>query len=104
MVFKGTLTVTFNRDGEEVTVTAPERSVVSVPAGSWRRYQAQDGECEVVVTTVGDGRKQIEWDKAIVDAANARGWGIDPDGYLVRQALLPLVAQRAGRRLATQEG
>ncbi|WP_210081799.1 cupin [Pantoea endophytica] len=103
MVFKGTLTVTFNRDGEEVTMTAPERSVISVPAGSWRRYQASDHACEVVITTAGDGRKKLEWDKAIVDAAAALGWGLDPDGYLVRQALLPLVAQRAGRRLATQE-
>jgi quercetin dioxygenase-like cupin family protein/uncharacterized RmlC-like cupin family protein len=103
MVFKGTLSVTFNRDGEDVTLTAPERSVVSVPAGSWRRYQSQHDECEVAITTAGDGRKKLEWDKAIVDAAAELGWGLDPDGYLVRQMLLPLVAQRAGRRLATQD-
>lgn len=103
MVFKGSLTITFNRDGEEVTLEAPERSVISVPAGCWRRYQAQQGECEIVLTTAGDGRKRLEWDKAIVDAAAQHGWGLDPDGYVVKQHILPRVAQRAGRKMATSE-
>lgn len=40
MVFKGQLEVTWNEAGKEVSIIAPERSVISIPANSWRRYRA----------------------------------------------------------------
>ncbi|QKJ88595.1 hypothetical protein PMPD1_3681 [Paramixta manurensis] len=94
MVFSGTLEITFNRAGEEVTITAPPRSVVSIPENSWRRYRALDEACEVTVTTRGDGRKRVVWDKAIVDAVQQQGWCLDPDGYIAPYEILPPSARR----------
>ncbi|KKY85508.1 hypothetical protein OA46_13205 [Enterobacter cloacae] len=51
MVFKGTLEITWNPQGEEVTIIAPERSVVSVPANSWRRYRAVGDDVEFMRVT-----------------------------------------------------
>lgn len=101
MVFKGTLEVTWNRDGEEVSVIAPERSVVSLPANSWRRYRARGHDAEFILTTRGDQRKRLYWDEEVLREAKAYGRGLDPDGYVCRVALLPATARRAGARMET---
>ncbi|MEX0492732.1 cupin [Raoultella terrigena] len=99
MVFKGTLEVTFNQRGEEVVITAPERSVISIPENCWRQYRALDGLCEVTLTTRGDERKTLYWDEEIVAAAEQQGWVVDPDGYLAAAELLPLTARRVYPRV-----
>ncbi|EMH4165364.1 cupin [Pluralibacter gergoviae] len=106
MVFKGTLEVTWNQDGEEVSIIAPERSVVSVPANSWRRYRAVAGAMECILTTEGDQRKRVYWDEEILAQAKAHNRGLDPDGYVSKLDILPVTARRAGARIEAlpQEG
>ena len=99
MVFKGTLEVTWNQAGEEVSITAPERSVVSVPANSWRRYRAVGGDTEFILTTEGDQRKRLFWDEDILQQARALNRGLDPDGYVSKLDILPATARRAGARI-----
>lgn len=101
MIFKGTLEVTWNQEGQEVSVTAPERSVVSVPANSWRRYCAVAGDVECIITTQGDHRKRLYWDDAILQRAREYNRGLDPDGYISRLDILPTAALRAGHRIAS---
>lgn len=77
MVFKGTLEITWNLLGEEVIIIAPERSVVSVPANSWRRYRAVGDDVEFILTAEGDQRKRVYWAKRttavlILTATSAR--------------------------------
>ncbi|KJM61088.1 cupin [Pluralibacter gergoviae] len=99
MVFKGSLEITWNQVGEEVSIVAPERSVVSVPANSWRRYRAVEGGAEFILTTEGDQRKRVYWDEAILAQAKAHNRGLDPDGYVSRLDILPATARRAGARM-----
>jgi quercetin dioxygenase-like cupin family protein/uncharacterized RmlC-like cupin family protein len=100
MVFKGTLEVTYNHDGEEVTIVAAEGSVVSVPGNSWRSYRAIDGEMEATLTTRGDHRKRLYWDADIIARASEEDRCVDPDGYLATASLLPSTARRAGDKIA----
>jgi len=97
MVFKGTLEVTFNQDGEDVVLIAPERSVISIPENSWRQYRAREGECEVTLTTRGDQRKSLYWDEEIIAAAEQLGWVLDPDGYIASADVLPLTARKVAK-------
>ncbi|WP_333849932.1 cupin [Leclercia sp.] len=99
MVFKGTLEVTWNVEGEEVSIIAPERSVISVPENSWRSYRALEGNVECILTTQGDQRKRVYWDETILAQARAANRCLDPDGYVTAVDLLPETAKRAGRRL-----
>ncbi|RKQ38464.1 cupin [Enterobacter sp. R1(2018)] len=100
MVFKGTLEITWNRAGEEVSVVAEEGSVISVPGGSWRRYRAVDGVMEATLTTRGDDRKRLFWDEEIIARALKQDRCLDPDGYVAIASILPATARRAGERIA----
>lgn len=104
MVFKGTLEVTWNQAGEEVSVVAPERSVISVPANSWRQYRAVDGDVECILTTQGDQRKRVYWDDEILAQARERNRCLDPDGYVSAADLLPVTARKAGLKLEVLPG
>ncbi|MDI3359194.1 cupin [Lelliottia sp. V89_10] len=104
MVFKGTLEVTWNQAGEEVSVVAPERSVISVPANSWRQYRAVDGDVECILTTQGDQRKRVYWDDEILAQARERNRCLDPDGYVAKADLLPVTARKAGLKLEELPG
>ncbi|MDX6042135.1 cupin [Scandinavium lactucae] len=99
MVFKGTLEVTWNQAGEEVSIIAPERSIVSLPANSWRRYRAIDGGTECILTTQGDQRKRLYWDEEILQQVRACNRGLDPDGYVSKLDILPATARRAGAKI-----
>lgn len=99
MVFKGTLEVTYNQQGEEVTIVAPERSVISVPAGCWRSYRALDGDMEATLTTQGDQRKRLYWDETILEEARKLNRCLDPDGYVTKANILPSTARRAGAKI-----
>ncbi|RXJ22423.1 cupin [Lelliottia nimipressuralis] len=99
MVFKGSLKVTWNQAGEEVSVIAPERSVISVPANSWRQYCAVGGDVECILTTQGDQRKRVYWDDEILAQAKGYNRCLDPDGYVAAVDLLPVTARKAGVKL-----
>ena len=99
MVFKGSLEVTYNRQGEEVSIVATEGSVISVPGGSWRRYRATDGVMEATLTTKGDQRKRLYWDKAVIERARENDRCLDPDGYVAIASILPATARRAGLKI-----
>lgn len=104
MVFKGSLKVTWNQAGEEVSVIAPERSVISVPANSWRQYCAIGGDVECILTTQGDQRKRIYWDDEILAQAKSYNRCLDPDGYVAAVDLLPVTARKAGVKLEVLPG
>ncbi|MGF6268785.1 putative RmlC-like cupin family protein [Lelliottia nimipressuralis] len=104
MVFKGSLKVTWNQAGEEVSVIAPERSVISVPANSWRQYCAVGGDVECILTTQGDQRKRIYWDDDILAQAKSYNRCLDPDGYVAAVDLLPVTARKAGVKLEVLPG
>lgn len=104
MVFKGSLKVTWNQAGEEVSVIAPERSVISVPANSWRQYCAVGGDVECILTTQGDQRKRIYWDNEILAQAKGYNRCLDPDGYVAAVDLLPVTARKAGVKLEVLPG
>ncbi|WP_312069169.1 cupin [Lelliottia nimipressuralis] len=104
MVFKGSLKVTWNQAGEEVSVIAPERSVISVPANSWRQYCAVGGDVECILTTQGDQRKRIYWDDEILAQAKGYNRCLDPDGYVAAVDLLPATARKAGVKLEVLPG
>lgn len=104
MVFKGTLEVTWNQTGEEVSVIAPERSVISVPANSWRKYRAVDGDVECILTTQGDQRKHVYWDEEILAKALELNRCLDPDGYVAAADLLPVTARKAGLKREVMPG
>lgn len=104
MVFKGALEVTWNQAGEEVSVIAPERSVISVPANSWRKYRAVDGDVECILTTQGDQRKRVYWNEEILAKARELNRCLDPDGYVAAADLLPVTARKAGLKLEVMPG
>lgn len=104
MVFKGALEVTWNQAGEEVSVIAPERSVISVPANSWRKYRAVDGDVECILTTQGDQRKRVYWNEEILAKARELNRCLDPDGYVAAADLLPVTARKAGLMLEVMPG
>lgn len=104
MVFKGSLKVTWNQAGEEVSVNALERSVISVPANSWRQYCAIGGDVECILTTQGDQRKRIYWDNEILAQAKGYNRCLDPDGYVAAVDLLPVTARKAGVKLEVLPG
>lgn len=98
IVFKGQLEVTWNEAGKEVSIIAPERSVISIPANSWRRYRAVEGNVEFILTTRGDQRKRLYWDEAILHQAREHNRCLDPDGYVADADILPATARRAGKK------
>ncbi|HDS6851657.1 cupin [Enterobacter sp. V87_3] len=98
MVFKGKLEVTWNEAGKEVSIIAPERSVISIPANSWRRYRAIEGNMECILTTQGDQRKRLYWDEEILQQAKNHNRCLDPDGYVADADILPATARRAGAK------
>ncbi|PKB91561.1 cupin [Ewingella americana] len=99
MVFKGVLEVTWNQEGEEVSIIAEECSVVSIPAHSWRRYRAVEGGTEFVLTTQGDQRKHVYWDETILQQVREHNRSLDPDGYVCKLDILPINARHASMRI-----
>jgi quercetin dioxygenase-like cupin family protein len=104
MVFKGTLEVTYNQQGEEVTIVATERSVVSVPAGCWRSYRALDADMEATLTTQRDQRKRLYWDETLLEDVRKLNRCLDPDGYVTKANILPSTARRAGEKIERLPG
>ena len=101
IVYEGTIDITLEPATGAEPVTARIADIFSVPERAWRSLRAVgDGPAIIAVITAGDGRVHIEWDQAIVVAANAAGAGIDPDGYVAPVALLPFSFTRSGHHAA----
>ena len=88
IVKEGTLRVTLNQS-DPVSVDLSAYDTLSIPAGSWRRFESVGDEPALaVLLTSGDSRVRLEWDPEIVVAARAAGVAIDPNGYLARADML----------------
>ncbi len=96
LVTSGRWKVTLN-DGDaaqHVVLDAPD--MLSVPPGSWRRFElleegsdaAGQGIGELLVVDGGDGRVRLDWAPEVVEAAFAHGWMLDANGYLAPVAVL----------------
>lgn len=101
LIYEGSWRFRWGANGEhQAEFVAQEGSVISVPANSWRRYRALDGEMEATLTTQGDHRKKIYWDAEIIEQALERDSCLDPDGYVATASILPATARRAGENIA----
>ena len=93
IVRSGSLEITLGHDADCSSAIAEPWATFSVPADAWRTLRnVGDEEVLVSLTTAGDARPTIEWDAALVAAAEAAGIGRDPNGYLAPTALLPAAA------------
>ena len=71
-----------DRTDAEVEVDLGPWDMLSVPAGSWRRFaNAGSGPAEMVVVNGGDGRVGLEWDPDVVTSARGKGRVHDANGY-----------------------
>ena len=88
--------ITLNDGREAQTVVLGQQDMLSVPAGSWRRFELLDagdgsaaaGTGELLVVNSGDGRVLLEWAPEVVEAAFDAGWMLDPNGYLAPVAVM----------------
>ena len=86
----GRLEITLGRGEESSRATAGPWDTFAMPGGVWRSLRSVGDEPALMtLTTAGDGRARIEWDRSIVEAAWAAGLGVDPNGYLAPAACLP---------------
>lgn len=91
LVRSGTWEVAVNRGGARMTVRLQPMDMLSVPPGVWRSLSCIEGDAsQVLLITGGDSRTRIEWDEAVLSAAAARGWALDPDGYAAPTSVLSL--------------
>jgi quercetin dioxygenase-like cupin family protein len=95
-VKSGRWRVTLN-DGEAAeSVELSRMDMLSIPAGSWRRFElleagedaATEGTGELLVVNSGDGRVRLEWAPEVIEAAFDAGWMLDPNGYLAPVAVM----------------
>lgn len=64
-------------------------SIISFPKGEWRDVaNVGDEPALLAVVCNGDEPVQIEWSKAIVEAANNNGWSRDKSGFLAPSHLV----------------
>ncbi len=90
IVFKGSLDVRLNREGD-VGVTLAERDTFSVPAHVWRALRCAGEEAtEAVIAITGDHRKRPRFaDDVRARAAAETDLWVDPGGYVAQRHLLP---------------
>lgn len=75
--------------GESDTAAPARGSVVSVAEGAWRNLiNIGHTTARAVVVCGSDAPTKIEWDPAVIEAAAAQGWTIDPAGYVGPISLL----------------
>lgn len=67
---------------DDVATEIGFEDTLSVPAGTWRRFEALEDGAEAVVVNGGDARVHLEWARPVVEAARARGTVRDAAGYL----------------------
>jgi len=96
IVKSGQWRITLNDGADAQMVNLGPQDMLSVPAGSWRRFQlleageeaASEGTGELLVVNSGDGRVRLEWAPEVVEAAFDNGWMLDPNGYLAPVAVM----------------
>ena len=95
-VKSGRWRVTLNEGPAAQAVELGPQDALSVPAGSWRRFElletegnpATEGTGELLVVNAGDGRVRLEWAPEVIEAAFDAGWMLDPNGYLAPVAVM----------------
>ncbi len=97
-VINGSVRLEVNTDAgsssEALQTDLPEGSVVSLPAGTWRRLRnVGEARALVALASEGDDRARIHWSSAVEEAALDRNLTIDADGYI---APAHLVDSRGG--------
>jgi mannose-6-phosphate isomerase-like protein (cupin superfamily) len=96
LVKSGRWRITLNDGADEETLVLDAQDMVSVPQGSWRRFElleagedaATEGTGELVIVNSGDARVRLEWAPDVVEAAYDAGWMLDPNGYLAPVAVM----------------
>ena len=86
---EGEWQVTYNRLDNQISRTATEDTVVSIPGNCWRDLTntgAAIATCLVVCA--GDNRARADWDPWIRNSAAEAGWGRDANGYIAPLDLL----------------
>ena len=82
-VFEGNPQIVLNQD-EHVSIDLAERSIYSVPIGTWREFNnSGSSEAIIMIAHGGDERIRPSWDQATIAKAKENGLAFDPDGYLV---------------------
>ena len=95
-VKSGQWRVTLNDGPHAQSVVLGKQDTLSVPAGSWRRFELveaggdafTEGTGELLVVNSGDGRVRLEWAPEVIEAAFDTGWMLDPNGYLAPVAVM----------------
>ncbi len=89
LLLDGGWRISYNREGDRVSRTAAEGSVVSVPANCWREL-SNTGTARATCAIVcgGNERARAVWDTAVIAAARELGWAHDANGYLAPVDLL----------------
>lgn len=89
IVKDGRIRVALNKE-DPVSVELGEYDTLSIPKGSWRRFECLgNGPAQFVVLTEGDGRSYPEWDAEVVRRAHEKGAVLDPNGYVAELSLMP---------------
>ncbi|PJX21034.1 hypothetical protein CAP48_17115 [Advenella sp. S44] len=92
-VMKGTIELVLNESDSEQRFTLNEQDLFSVPPNVWRQINSHGNEkAEVTLVIAGDHRKHIIWPQEIIQTAQASGYVRDPNGYIVREDMLPKTA------------
>lgn len=93
IVKQGAWEVSVNRGAARMSVTLGPWDTFSVPNGAWRSLKCLDGDPgQVLMITGGDNRTRIDWDNAVVRAAQDKGWSRDANGYVAPLSVLALAA------------
>ena len=88
-VFDGSPKVVLNGEESAAAVQLSERSIYSVPQGSWREFaNGSDDEAVIMLVNGGDERVLPAWDERALAKASANGLALDPDGFLSPKAAL----------------
>ncbi|WP_189134838.1 cupin domain-containing protein [Wenjunlia tyrosinilytica] len=100
IVTQGRWRITLNR-ADPVTTEVGPYDTVSIPPGSWRRFESIGEErAQAVVLTGGEGRTRLTWEPGVVAAA--REWGAVVDAKAMSPTRLKSVEVRIWRRVGQQ--
>jgi mannose-6-phosphate isomerase-like protein (cupin superfamily) len=101
VVKSGRWRVALNTGDREQAVVLGPQDCLSVPPGSWRRFELLEpgstaeapGAGEMLVVNGGDGRVGLEWAPEVVEGAFDAGWMLDPNGYCAPVGVLITAAE-----------
>lgn len=83
-----------HNENQDVRITLGPWDLISVPAGAWRTLKNIGTETgRVLVITGSDARTCIEWSNSVKEEAEAKGYALDPNGYVATTSTLALRAR-----------